>query len=149
MKKAREWEVGVAPIAGVLLGVGLAAWRTGVYAAAAGGLDQDKSSQAGGSGDTGTVTPVPVKPGFQGEIGRTIGESRAAWPQPVRAPKGAPNVSKSHGPFRSRFRWQATAFASDLTAALRLARIIPDAARIGTCQFSPPRRVLMTLNREQ
>jgi arylsulfatase A-like enzyme len=92
MRIAGGWRVGAALVMGVLLGISLAAWRTGVYVAAAGGLGQDRGVQTGGSGDTGTVTPVPVKPGFQGEIGRTIGESRAAWPQPVRAPKGAPNV---------------------------------------------------------
>src|SRR5262249_3803153 len=42
--------------------------------------------------DTGTVAPKPVKGGFDGKIGRTIQESTPSWPQPVKAPKGAPNV---------------------------------------------------------
>jgi arylsulfatase len=37
---------------------------------------------------------VEYKPGtpFPGVIGRTLDESSPAWPQPVRAKAGAPNV---------------------------------------------------------
>jgi hypothetical protein len=37
---------------------------------------------------------VEYKPGttFPGVIGRTVSESEPAWPQPVRAKEGAPNI---------------------------------------------------------
>ena len=37
---------------------------------------------------------VEYKPGtaFPGRLGRTIGESSPAWPKPLRAKEGAPNV---------------------------------------------------------
>jgi arylsulfatase len=38
-----------------------------------------------------TQLPLP-DPAFKGEIGKTIAESKPDYPQPVRAPQGAPNV---------------------------------------------------------
>src|SRR5262245_21389313 len=38
-----------------------------------------------------TQIPLPYPP-FRGEIGRTIEGSKPDYPQPVRAPQGAPNV---------------------------------------------------------
>jgi phosphoglycerol transferase MdoB-like AlkP superfamily enzyme len=38
-----------------------------------------------------TQLPLP-DPAFKGEIGRTIAESKPDYPQPVKAPTGAPNV---------------------------------------------------------
>jgi arylsulfatase A-like enzyme len=92
MRCVRRRELALTLVVGVLLGFGVAAWRTNALADLGDVLMQDKSGQTGGTGNTGTVTPVPVKPGFQGQIGRTIAESKPAWPAPVRAPKGAPNV---------------------------------------------------------
>jgi arylsulfatase len=42
-------------------------------------------------GDPGTVLPYPPAP-FTGSIGRSPAESKAQFPQPVKAPAGAPNV---------------------------------------------------------
>lgn len=33
-----------------------------------------------------------AKPAYQGKVGRTLAESREWWPEPVKAPAGAPNV---------------------------------------------------------
>ena len=38
------------------------------------------------------VTPPPHQQPFEGVIGDTISESVAGWPDPVRAPEGAPNI---------------------------------------------------------
>src|SRR5262245_26003875 len=51
----------------------------------ANGNNSKKSKEAG---------IVEYKPGtaFPGTLGRTVGESTAAWPRPLRARPGAPNV---------------------------------------------------------
>jgi arylsulfatase A-like enzyme len=78
---------------GVVLGLGVAAWqqrlpgRAAAQQSAAGGPAKTMATP-----DTGVVAPAPLKPGFQGVIGRTIRESKASWPLPVKARKGAPNV---------------------------------------------------------
>src|SRR5271169_1813747 len=41
--------------------------------------------------NAGGVLPYPDPP-FRGVIGRTTGDSKPDFPQPVKAPKGAPNV---------------------------------------------------------
>ncbi len=38
------------------------------------------------------VTPARHQQPFGGVIGNTISESVAGWPDPVRAPEGAPNI---------------------------------------------------------
>src|SRR5262245_43416898 len=74
---------------GALLGLGVASWRNGLPGEIA--VAQPPGGKSG-AGNTGTVTPDPTRPPFKGEIGRTIRESKADWPQPIRAAKGAPNV---------------------------------------------------------
>jgi arylsulfatase A-like enzyme len=74
---------------GLTLGLGIAGWRSfgwqSPVVAQSGVIPPPKP-------DTGTVSPSPIKPGFQGKIGRTIKESTPSWPAAVKAPKGAPNV---------------------------------------------------------
>ncbi len=85
----RRIEMAACLCLGLMLGLGIAAWRTlgwtGPAMAQSGVIPPPKP-------DTGTVTPPVVKPGFQGKIGRTVKESTPSWPAPVKAPPGAPNV---------------------------------------------------------
>jgi arylsulfatase len=92
--RVRRWEIGLYLGLGVVLGLGVAAWRNFLP-----GLTAQAQSPAGQTGvkpGAGTslaeVSPNPIRPTFKGVVGRTVGESRAEWPQPVRAPQGAPNV---------------------------------------------------------
>src|SRR3546814_1430838 len=45
----------------------------------------------GNISSAGPVLPRPAEP-FKGKVGRVLSDSSAAWPQPVKAPKGAPNI---------------------------------------------------------
>src|SRR3546814_4252721 len=45
----------------------------------------------GNMSSAGPVLPRPAEP-FKGKVGRVLSDSSAAWPQPVKAPKGAPNI---------------------------------------------------------
>ncbi|MDR3713579.1 MAG: arylsulfatase [Puia sp.] len=38
------------------------------------------------------TTPPPPEPPYQGVVGRTLADSKEWWPEPVKAPPGAPNV---------------------------------------------------------
>jgi arylsulfatase len=89
--RVRRWEIGLYLSLGALLGFGAAGWRAFAPDIAMAQPAPDKAAVKQHP-DTGTVSPSPVKPGFQGQIGRTIGESKPSWPQPVIAPKGAANV---------------------------------------------------------
>ena len=86
----RRWEIGLFLSLGVMLGLGVAVWRDAFRGSAL--FAQTAVGEGGARPDTATVAPVPTKPEFKGKIGRTIDESTPYWPQPVVAPKGAPNV---------------------------------------------------------
>src|SRR5947209_8425848 len=103
----RKMEVALYLGLGILLGLGIATYRTGMFsafaqgqvaAAQAGGPEKKGPKEPGGifsppgTSDTGPVTPPPGEPPFKGKIGRTIGESTSDWPPLARAPEGAPNV---------------------------------------------------------
>src|SRR6516164_3754941 len=94
----RKWEVPLYLGLGVLVGLGIAAYRSGRDGAAlAQGGGQEKKEAGGifsppGTSDSGTVVPAPNEPPFKGKIGRTVDESTSDWPPLARAPKGAPNV---------------------------------------------------------
>src|SRR3546814_614618 len=45
----------------------------------------------GNISSAGPVLPRPAEP-FKGKVGRVLSDSSAAWPQPVKVPKGAPNI---------------------------------------------------------
>src|SRR3546814_15152771 len=45
----------------------------------------------GNISSAGPVLPRPAEP-FKGTVGRVLSDSSAAWQQPVKAPKGAPNI---------------------------------------------------------
>jgi arylsulfatase A-like enzyme len=92
---------------GALLGLGIAAYRGGVFAPTAEAQtaavqkgdpkDAKKEQPSGifsppGTTDTGPVTPPPGEPPFKGKIGRTVDESVPYWPPQATAAKGAPNV---------------------------------------------------------
>jgi arylsulfatase A-like enzyme len=83
---------------GVLLGLGIATWRTFLPGPMAVAQENDKKKGASGifsppgTFEGGTVVPAPNEPPFKGKIGRTIDESTSDWPPLARAPKGAPNV---------------------------------------------------------
>src|SRR6266513_1392504 len=88
-------------VLGVLLGLGLATYRTLLpeswAVAQTGQPKREKGDARGifsppGTSDTGPVTPPPGEPPFKGKIGRTVGESTPDWPPQATAPKGAPNV---------------------------------------------------------
>ena len=49
------------------------------------------SGQSDGTSFDRTVLPPP-DPSFEGEIEVAFKDSRADWPEPLRAPQGAPNV---------------------------------------------------------
>ena len=81
---------------GVLLGLGIAAWRASppILAAAA----QEKGKKPAGiysppgTFEGGTVVPNPGPAPFKGKIGQTITESTPDWPPMASARKGSPNV---------------------------------------------------------
>ncbi len=81
---------------GVLLGLGIAAYRNFLPGHTA--LAQDKEKKPGGvfsppgTSESGTVVPSPDTPPFKGKIGRTVDESTSDWPPLARAPKDAPNI---------------------------------------------------------
>ncbi|MBM4068483.1 MAG: arylsulfatase [Planctomycetes bacterium] len=85
---------------GALLGLGIAAFRSGMIGPVAQAQSPSKQAdkQSGGifsppgTSDTGPVAPPPGEPTFKGRIGRTIGESTSDWPLQATAPKDAPNV---------------------------------------------------------
>src|SRR4051812_18095990 len=89
---------------GVLLGVGVASYRTFVpgpeaLAGDAGGKPTkgDEPKPGGiysppGTFDGGVVVPNPGDPLFKGKIGQTVTTSTPYWPPMATAPKGAPNV---------------------------------------------------------
>ncbi len=89
----RKMEVGVYLAFGIVLGVGIASYRSFLPGQAA--LAQEASKvkpPAGifsppGTVDGGTVVPAPGEPPFKGKIGRTIGESTPDWPPMARAPR--------------------------------------------------------------
>jgi arylsulfatase len=98
MRRRLEWAIFLG--LGVLLGLGVAAYRKGPFdqaAQAQTGGKAGKSEPGGvfsppGTSDSGTVVPPPGEPPFKGKIGRTLDESTSYWPPLARAPKDAPNV---------------------------------------------------------
>ncbi len=92
----RKTEVALYLGLGVLLGLGIAAYRNFLPGQAA--LAQEKEKKPGGifsppgTSESGTVGPSPDTPPFKGKIGRTVDESTSDWPPLARAPIGAPNV---------------------------------------------------------
>jgi arylsulfatase A-like enzyme len=100
----RKLELVVHLSLGAMLGLGIAAYRGGVFGPAAQAQTagtqnpKGKPDTAGGifsppgTTDTGPVTPPPGEPPFKGKIGRTVSESIPDWPPQATAPKGAPNV---------------------------------------------------------
>ena len=57
----------------------------------AGAGSQTKQVRSGSQATRRSVLPVP-EPTFQGVANRTLAKSKPAYPQPVKAPEGAPNV---------------------------------------------------------
>ena len=49
------------------------------------------ANSSGANGGTGLVE-YPEGAGFPGVVARTTDESSPAWPEPIRAERGAPNV---------------------------------------------------------
>ncbi len=101
MRRRVEWAVFLS--LGVLLGLGIAAYRTSFFDQPALAQTGGPKTKAGkpepggifsppGTADTGTVVPPPGEPPFKGKVGRTVDESVSDWPPLARAPKGAPNV---------------------------------------------------------
>jgi arylsulfatase A-like enzyme len=97
----RKLEIAVVLTLGIVLGFGVASYRTFMpeYFAQAGdtGKPKKKEEPKGifsppGTTDTGPVTPPPGEPPFKGKIGRTVDESTPYWPPQPTAKKGAPNV---------------------------------------------------------
>jgi arylsulfatase A-like enzyme len=97
----KKMEVGLYISLGIMLGLGIAAYRNFMpeYFAAAGDTGKPKKGpESGGifsppgTSESGTVVPPPNPPPFKGKVGRTIGESTPDWPPLARAPKDAPNV---------------------------------------------------------
>ena len=91
-------EVGLYISLGMLLGLGVAAYRNFLPGQPVVAQEKEKKKEPGGvfsppgTFDRGTVVPAPNPPPFKGKIGRTIDESTSDWPPLARAPKGAPNV---------------------------------------------------------
>src|SRR5262245_45004031 len=88
---------------GVLLGIGVASYRTFMpdrtaRAGDAGKPTKGDDPKAGGvfsppgTFEGGTVVPNPGPPPFKGRIGQTVTDSTPDWPPLATAPKGAPNV---------------------------------------------------------
>src|SRR5271166_2696997 len=97
--RGRKLELAIFLGLGVVLGFGIASYRTFLPDGAwAGGGDTKKKGDAGGifsppgTTDTGPVTPPPGEPPFKGKIGRIVSESVSDWPPQATAPKGVPNV---------------------------------------------------------
>jgi arylsulfatase A-like enzyme len=93
----RTWEMALCLGLGVLLGLGIAAYRSFLPGQAALAQEKAKKGPDGifsppGSSDSGPVVPAPGEPPFKGKIGRTVSESVPYWPPQPAAPKGAPNV---------------------------------------------------------
>jgi arylsulfatase len=70
----------------------VAALLAGILSAAAGGASDEGVSSPPGSSRTAVVTPPPARPPFEGVVGPTIDQSVPHWPDPARAPDGAPNI---------------------------------------------------------
>jgi arylsulfatase A-like enzyme len=101
----RKWEILLYLGLGTCLGLGVAAYRTGLAGQGAeaaaqaqgGGVDKGPKGPGAifsppGTFEGGTVVPAPNQPPFKGKIGRTISESTPDWPPLATAPKDAPNV---------------------------------------------------------
>jgi len=95
----RKLEIAAVLTLGVMLGFGIASYRTWMpeQIAAAGEKGKGKGEPKGifsppGTSDSSTVVPPPNPPPFKGKVGRTVDESTRDWPPLARAPKGAPNV---------------------------------------------------------
>ena len=83
---------------GVLLGLGIASYRSFLPGQLAVAQEKQKEKPAAGifsppgTFEGGTVVPPPNPPPFKGKIGRTIAESTSDWPPLAVAPTGAPNI---------------------------------------------------------
>ncbi len=83
---------------GVMLGLGVATYRTFLPGGVA--IAQETEKKKGPSGifsppgtsESSTVVPQPSPAPFKGKIGQTVNESTPDWPPLATAPKGAPNV---------------------------------------------------------